>query len=122
MDDRTSLRANWLRYLVLIGLSCLFILPFLWMLGTSLTPPNEVIKSTRPFFPRHPDWHNYVEALTTLPFHLFLRNTLTIAILCVIGQTFSAALVAFAFARLQFPFREPLFLLVLSTMMLPPQV
>ena len=57
-----------------------------------------------------------------MPFHLFLKNTLIVAILCVIGQTLSAALVAFAFARLKFPFREPLFLVVLATMMLPPQV
>src|SRR4029079_5661420 len=45
-----------------------------------------------------------------------------VTLLCVIGQTFSAAMVAFAFARLNFRFREPLFLLVLSTMLLPPQV
>jgi multiple sugar transport system permease protein len=57
-----------------------------------------------------------------MPFHLFLKNTLIVAGLCVVGQTLSAASVAFAFARLHFPFREPLFLLVLATMMLPPQV
>ena len=111
-----------LRYAVLIALAVVFILPFLWMVGTSLTPASEVIKADRPFFPRTFAWHNYREALTTLPFDIFLKNTLIIAISCVIGQTFSAALTAFAFARLKFPFREPLFVLVLSTMMLPPQV
>jgi multiple sugar transport system permease protein len=110
------------RYLVLCGLAVLFLLPFAWMIGTSLTPASEVIKADRPFFPAHPQWRNYYTALTTLPFHLFLKNTLLIAVLCVIGQTFSAAMTAFAFARLRFPLREPLFLLVLSTMMLPPQV
>jgi multiple sugar transport system permease protein len=111
-----------LRYAALIGLSLLFVMPFVWMLGTSLTPANEVIKSDRPLFPSHLEWRNYYDALTTLPFHLFLKNTLLVAGLCVIGQTLSAASVAFAFARLRFPFREPLFLLVLATMMLPPQV
>jgi multiple sugar transport system permease protein len=119
------------RYVALCALAFLFLLPFLWMIATSLTPAGEVIKSDRPFFPSnlpHRIWlelrweGNYREALTTLPFHLFLYNTLTIAILCVIGQTMTAALTAFAFARLRFPFREPLFILVLSTMMLPPQV
>jgi multiple sugar transport system permease protein len=119
------------RYVVLCALALLFLMPFLWMIGTSLTPASEVIKADRPMFPRHLldriwlelQWKgNYHEALTTLPFHLFLKNTLMIAILCVIGQTTSAALTAFAFARLRFPLREPLFLLVLSTMMLPPQV
>ena len=109
-------------FLALCLLATAFVLPFLWMLGTSLTPAAEVIKIGRPFFPRHPDWENYREALTAMPFGLFLKNTLVVAVLCVIGQTMSAALVAFPFARLKFPFREPLFLVVLATMMLPPQV
>jgi multiple sugar transport system permease protein len=97
-------------------------MPFVWMTGTSLTPAAEVGDVNRPIFPRHFAWANYREALTVMPFHIFLKNTLVVAILCVLGQTMSAALVAFAFARLKFPFREPLFLVVLSTMMLPPQV
>ena len=107
---------------ILCALAVVFMLPFLWMIGTSLTPASEAIKADRPFFPSTFAWSNYREALTALPFHIFLKNTLLIVILCMIGQTLSAALVAFAFARLQFPLREPLFLLVLSTMMLPPQV
>jgi multiple sugar transport system permease protein len=112
------------RYLVLIALSVLFVLPFLWMLGTSLTPGDQIISRDRPLFPAEPAWENYRLALAnpSLPFHIFFKNTLLIAVLCTIGQTMSAALVAFAFARLRFPFRDPLFLLVLSTMMLPPQV
>lgn len=111
-----------LRYLCLIVLSALFAAPFLWMLGTSLTPANDVLNRNRPFFPPHPAWGNYTEALTQLPFGVFLQNTLTVAILSMIGQTTTAAMVAFAFARLRFPHRDKLFLLVLSTMMLPPQV
>jgi len=92
------------------------------MVGTSLTPADEVLNRNRPLFPRDPAWSNYREALTVLPFHLFLKNTLLVALLCTIGQTLSAACVAFAFARLRFPGRDALFLIVLSTMMLPPQV
>src|SRR5205814_10242346 len=80
------------RYAILCALAALFLMPFLWMVGTSLTPAGEVIKADRPLFPSHFAWGNYREALTVLPFHLFLKNTLTVAILCVIGQTFSAAL------------------------------
>src|SRR4051794_34135608 len=108
------------RYLVLIALAILFVAPFLWMLSTSLTPADQVLDRHRPVIPPRPAWHNYVEALTVLPFHLFLKNTLTVTLLCVIGQTLSAAMVAFAFARLHFRFREALFVLVLSTMLLPP--
>jgi multiple sugar transport system permease protein len=116
------------RYAALVGLSLLFVLPFVWMVGTSLTPERDMFDRDRPMFPSHPTLSNYVEALRPpskggyLPFHLFLKNTLTVTLLCVIGQTVSASLVAFAFARLEFPFKGPLFLLVLSTMMLPPQV
>jgi multiple sugar transport system permease protein len=110
------------RYFVLVLLAILFAAPFLWMLSVSLTPADEVLSRARPLIPPRPAWNNYVEALTVLPFYTFFKNTLMVATLSVIGQTFSAAMVAFAFARLNFRFREPLFLLVLSTMLLPPQV
>lgn len=109
-------------YLLLIGFSVLFIFPFVWMVGTSLTSSGMVLDRARPIIPLHPVWSNYVEALTVLPFGIFLKNTLLISVMCVIGQTLSASLVAFAFARLKFPGRDALFVLVLSTMMLPPQV
>jgi multiple sugar transport system permease protein len=111
-----------LRYAALIALSVLFVVPFLWMVGTSITPGSEVLNLDRALFPSRPAWENYRIALTTLPFHLFLCNTLIVTLLCMIGQTLSASLVAFAFARMNFPFRDALFVLVLSTMMLPPQV
>jgi multiple sugar transport system permease protein len=110
------------RYFTLIALSILFAIPFLWMLGTSLMPADQVMRRDRPMFPAHPVLENYKIALTSLPFAIFLKNTLLIAILATIGQTLSAAMVAFAFARLRFPGRDLVFLLVLSTMMLPAQV
>jgi multiple sugar transport system permease protein len=110
------------RYALLIVLALLFAAPFLWMISTSLTPADQVLDRSRPLIPPHPAWHNYAEALTVLPFGIFFKNTVIVAILSVIGQTFSAAMVAFAFARLNFRFREALFLLVLSTMLLPSQV
>ena len=111
-----------LTYLVLIGLSCVFLIPFFWMLSTSLTEASKVIVRDRSWIPHPMVWHNYKEALTVLPFHLFLKNTLIITICCIIGQTLSASLVAFGFSRMRFPGRNVLFILVLSTMMLPAQV
>src|SRR5687767_6069701 len=119
MDSRPQ-RA--LRYVVLIALSALFATPFLWMLATSLTPAEAFMSRDRPLIPDRLAWENYREALTVLPFHVFLKSTLLISVLSMIGQTLSAAMVAFAFARLRFPFRDALFVLVLATMMLPPQV
>lgn len=111
-----------LTYVVLIGLSCVFLIPFFWMLSTSFTEAGKVIMRDRPWIPTPVVWRNYVEALTVLPFHLFLKNTLIITISCIIGQTLSASLVAFGFSRMRFPGRDVLFIMVLSTMMLPAQV
>ena len=111
-----------LTYLVLIGLSCVFLIPFFWMLSTSLTEASKVIVRDREWIPHPFMWSNYYKALTVLPFHLFLKNTLIITICCIIGQTLSASLVAFGFSRMRFPGRNVLFIMVLSTMMLPVQV
>jgi len=69
-------------------------------------------------------WSNYREALTppNFRFLLYLRNTLVITIVALVGQVLSCSLVAFGFARLRFPGRGPLFILVLATLMLPAQV
>jgi len=109
-------------YAVLIGLSCVFLIPFFWMLSTSLTEAGKVIMRNKPWIPNPMVWANYKQALTVLPFHLFLKNTLTITLSCIVGQTLSASLVAFGFSRMRFPGRDVLFIMVLSTMMLPAQV
>ena len=69
-------------------------------------------------------WENFKNALTQpgMPFILFLRNTLVIVVLTVLGATLSAALCAYGFARLRFRGRQPLFILLLATMMIPGQV
>ncbi len=71
-----------------------------------------------------PQWRNFAAAWRSLPlpFHWFLLNTFTITVINVFGQMFSCSLVAYGFARFRFRGRTPLFLLLLSTMMLPPQV
>jgi multiple sugar transport system permease protein len=69
-----------------------------------------------------PHWENYVTAWTAKPFTRYTLNTVFITLACIVGQVLSASLVAFGFARLRFPGRNVLFLVVLSTMLLPSQV
>src|SRR5215218_4692351 len=78
-----------LRYALLIALGVMFAMPFVWMVGTSLTPADLVLNRDRPLFPMTLMWSNYRQALVGvgLPFDLFLKNTLIIAVLCTIGQT-----------------------------------
>jgi multiple sugar transport system permease protein len=87
--------------------------------GAPVTVPREAVEIARVVRPR---WENYPEAWTAKPFTRYTANTTIITLACIFGQVLSASLVAFGFARLRFPGRGPLFLVVLSTMMLPSQV
>lgn len=108
-------------YFLLSSLGLLMSLPFLWMLSTALKPDALVFSIPPEWFPRPWVWRNFIDSLTLLghPVHLYVFNTVLIAVLGVLGVTLSSSLVAFGFARLDFPGRNLLFLLVLSTMMLP---
>jgi multiple sugar transport system permease protein len=97
-----------------------FALPFLWMVSTSFKAPEKVMALPPQWIPDPWRPQNYGEALTQLPFLLYLRNTLIITFLSLVGQVGTSALVAFGFARLRFFGRDALFFLMLSTMMLPP--
>jgi multiple sugar transport system permease protein len=71
---------------------------------------------------RDPVWRNYIDAWNTIDFPLLLRNTLFYAILSTIGAVGSAALVAYAFARYNLPYKNTLFMIVMATIILPPMV
>lgn len=104
-------------FLVLCLIAVLFVVPLLWMLATSLKPLQQVFNPN--WIPQPAMWRNYPDALSSAPFALYFRNTLVITIISMIGTVLSSSLVAYSFARLRFPGREFLFLLVLATMTLP---
>ncbi len=119
-------RARWLgpvaAYAVLVLLALVALVPFLWMVSTSLQANDALFQIPPQLVPARPLWHNYVDALTAVPFVTWVRNTLIICVLNVIGQLFCCTLVAYGFARLRFPGRGPLFILVLGTLLLPSQI
>ncbi len=106
-------------YLAIIGCSILFTVPFLWTIGTSLKAQTELYTFPPTFLPSVPRWANYVAVFQMAPFGRFLLNTIIITAAAVLGQTASAAVVAYGFSRFRFPGRDILFLIVLATMMLP---
>lgn len=114
--------ANTVLYALLLLGAVVFALPFLWMLRTALMEPAQVQKVPLIWIPYPLKWSNFAEALSFMNFWQLLRNTITISGLAIIGQVLSCSIVAFGFARLQFPGREFLFMLLLSTMMLPMMV
>ena len=101
------------------GVALLFLIPFLWMISSSLKPNYQIFEVPPRWFPNPPQWDNYTEALTTLPFDRYMVNTAIITALTIVGHVVSCTLIAYAFARLRAPGRDVLFLLVLATMMLP---
>jgi ABC-type glycerol-3-phosphate transport system permease component len=109
-------------YVVTIAGAFLYSMPFVWMLSTSVKPGYEVLKIPPQWIPDVWMWENYTRPWTTLPFALFYRNTTIIAVSDIIATLVASSMVAFAFARMRFRGRDALFMLVLSTMMLPTQV
>lgn len=113
--------AETLAFLLLCLISITWIVPFLWMLATSLKNSQELIGTN--FWPRSPTFEPYVTAF--FAFDRFPKwvqwfwNTTVITVVSVIGQVLSTTLVAYSFARLRWPGRDTLFALVLATMMIP---
>ncbi|RNB87530.1 carbohydrate ABC transporter permease [Brevibacillus fluminis] len=96
--------------------------PFLWMILTSLKTLGESQQVPPVIFPTVAQWKNYAEVLTTIPMLQFYWNTIITTILKVVGQVFLCSLAAYAFARIEFPGRNILFMLFLSVLMVPGQV
>lgn len=111
-----------LRYLVLSVLAVAMLLPFLWMLATSLETPDQLLQYPPVFIPPTPRFANYLEVFAQLPMLQFFANSVKISVLGTLGELLAASLAAFAFARMNFPGKRVLFAMFLATMMIPFQV
>ena len=100
-------------------LAAVMLLPFLWMVATSLMDELAVFRFPPPLLPAPPRPRNYAEAWRALPFGRFYLNSLVFAVAVVAGQVATSAMAAYAFARLRFPGRDRLFVLCLSVLMIP---
>lgn len=107
---------------VLVLGALVILVPFVWAVSASLTPRELVFAFPPRWFPQPLQWDNYVQALTILPFGRYALNTLLIIVCVEIGTLLSCSLVAFGFARIEFPARNFLFVLMLGSMMIPEQV
>ncbi|MDX6409020.1 MAG: multiple sugar transport system permease protein [Gaiellaceae bacterium] len=117
----TRLKAAFFSLLV-VGLSILFVYPFIWAVSASLKPQAEVFDNR--VIPKHWAFHNYVDVfqIPDAPMLTWIWNTIWISTVGALAVTFSSALIAFGFAYFRFPGRNLLFGVLLATMMLPPQV
>lgn len=111
-----------LPYVVVCLIAVIFIMPLLWMVGTSLKLNTEVFSNDVGLFPSTPQWSNYTKVFTRMKFGTYLRNTVITSVLPVIGQLIAAPLVAYSISRIPWNGGKYIFPLVLFTMMVPSQV
>lgn len=110
------------RHTVLILCCAAFVLPFLWMVGTSLKTNEQVLAYPPTWIPNPLQWSNYPDALDSVPFMKYAANTAIITFSTIVGALISNTLVAYGFAVMEWRGRDALFIVVLATLMLPYQV
>ena len=111
-----------LLYVGLIVVSVLLVFPLLWALSTSLKSYSEVISRPYQLIPASIHLSNFSDIFKSIPFLTYLLNTVKVSTLTCLGTLVTSAMAAYAFARLKFPGRDAIFLVYLSTLMIPRQV
>jgi multiple sugar transport system permease protein len=106
---------------LLLG-AVIMVLPFIWMLSTSLKQQAEALRVPPEWIPTRPYWRNYPEVLENIRFGRYFLNTTIVTVGRVVGQLITCSMAAYAFARLSFPGRDKLFALYLAALMVPFQV
>jgi multiple sugar transport system permease protein len=110
------------RHFVLVVGAGVMLLPFAWMVSTSLKPPDQLFTVPPTWVPRTLVWDNYLKAMGAGNFGRYALNSLLLGVANMLTNVGLAALAGYAFARLRFPGRSVLFVLVLATLMVPYQV
>jgi multiple sugar transport system permease protein len=108
-----------LRYLILIVLAMVMLVPFLWMLSTSLKPQEYILSVTPQLIPNPASFASYTDLFDLMPIGRMFFNSLFVAVVGTMGQILVAAMAAYAFARMEWRGRNVVFMLYLATMMVP---
>jgi ABC-type glycerol-3-phosphate transport system permease component len=111
-----------LGYLTLFAVAAIIVLPLYWMLSTALKTEQQTFAIPPEMVPNPIAWDNFTRVFEEVPFGRFIINSFVLVGLNVLGELFAVTLVAYGFARLRFPGRSFLFLLMLATLMIPYQV
>lgn len=117
-----QLTAKIMGYAVLSLAAACFLVPFVWMVGSSLKDAAQIFKFPPDFIPRPIVWRNYADAVNFIPFVRYTFNTLFICGGCIAGNVLSATLVAYSLSVLKWRGRDTMFKILLGSMLLPPQV
>ncbi|MCI9868236.1 MULTISPECIES: carbohydrate ABC transporter permease [Rhizobium/Agrobacterium group] len=109
-------------YATIIAITIVMLLPFVWMLSASLKLSRDVFAFPIEWIPSQPRWENYTEIWTKIPLALFIYNTSKLTIIVTIMQLLTSSFAAYAFAKLNFPYKNTLFLGYIATIAMPWQV
>ena len=116
-----KLESPFVHLLLLVG-AIAMLMPFAWMVSTSLKAQNEVFAYPPQWIPSQFLWSNYAQAWAAAPFGRYFINSAIVAMAVTFLDLVTSSLAAFAFGRMQFPFRNALFTLYLASMMIPHQM
>jgi ABC-type glycerol-3-phosphate transport system permease component len=117
-----SRRRRLLLHVLTLSLSVFAMFPFIWTVASSLKTPAELVLFPPPLFPYTPQWGNYLELWSVVPFGRWLWNSLVFTLVGTLGSVVSATLVAYSFARFKYPGRDVFFMITLATIMLPVEI
>ncbi|MBC8098911.1 MAG: carbohydrate ABC transporter permease [Armatimonadetes bacterium] len=106
-------------YTLLSLLAVIMVLPFLWSVGSSFKPDNELFSDTIRLLPQNPTFEHYINAFTTVPFGRYFSNSLFLAIIGVMSNLFFGSLAGYSYARLRFTHKQTFFRLQLTSLMVP---
>ncbi|HRL11784.1 MAG TPA: carbohydrate ABC transporter permease [Aggregatilineales bacterium] len=109
-------------YVILLAVALAMVVPFMWMVSTSLRPSGSAFSYPPQIFPTSWEFSNYERLFTLVPFGRYFLNTVIVTVFTVIGQVLICSMAAYAFARLRFIGRDTMFILYLATMMIPSQI
>ncbi len=111
--------ARFFVYALLVGGAVFVLLPLYWMVSSSLKTNMHVFDYPPQWIPQPVEWGNYPALLSYMPFLIFAKNTLIIEAFVITGTLLSSSLAAYSFARLTWPGRDVVFVILLSVLMLP---
>ena len=109
-------------YGILTAGAAFILLPFVWMILTSVKPGNEVLLMPPRWLPSKIQWENYVKAFQAVPFMTYFKNSVIVTVCITSCERITTVLAAFAFARLEFKGKNLLFMLLVATMMVPGEI
>ena len=113
---------KWPIHLLLIAGAIVMVIPFLWMIITSLKTFNESMIVPPTFIPKSMEWKNYLKVFTGMNYLGYFSNTLIMTVGRTLGQLILCSMAAYAFARLRFPFKNVIFIMILAVLMVPSQI